>query len=209
MSECITLPEPSRRSALPSPAIVKPGIFVVDLRQPFDFARSHLPGAVNLPFAAPFAPSPFFEPSLLASLWTRFEAALSSPPPALQKAKEEKNRVLLVCYDGDSARVASSVLRAKGWTADSTRGGFGGLEAVLRERGIAMASAEAGPERVPEDESAKKSAATSTPASSRSSSELKQPRLITSSLQGDTATKAKKRVLARTWMRRMSRTTEA
>lgn len=35
--------------------------------------------------------------------------------------------VLVVCYDGDTARVATSVLRAKGLDADSVRGGHHAL----------------------------------------------------------------------------------
>lgn len=33
-------------------------------------------------------------------------------------------RTLVICYDGDTSRVATSVLRAKGYAADSIRGGF-------------------------------------------------------------------------------------
>lgn len=36
--------------------------------------------------------------------------------------------VLVVCYDGDSARVATSVLRARGLEADSVRGGYRALQ---------------------------------------------------------------------------------
>jgi hypothetical protein len=32
--------------------------------------------------------------------------------------------VVVICYDGDTARVATSVLRAKGITATSIKGGF-------------------------------------------------------------------------------------
>ena len=38
------------------------------------------------------------------------------------------HHVLVVCYDGDTARVATSVLRAKGLEADSVRGGFHALQ---------------------------------------------------------------------------------
>lgn len=37
------------------------------------------------------------------------------------------HHVLVVCYDGDTARVATSVLRAKGINADSVRGGHHAL----------------------------------------------------------------------------------
>jgi hypothetical protein len=36
-------------------------------------------------------------------------------------------RVLTLCYDGDSARVANSVLRAKGVEAECIRGGYSAL----------------------------------------------------------------------------------
>jgi rhodanese-related sulfurtransferase len=42
--------------------------------------------------------------------------------------------VLVVCYNGDSARVATSVLRAKGLEADSVRGGYGALKMFIEER---------------------------------------------------------------------------
>lgn len=41
----------------------------------------------------------------------------------------QPHHVLVVCYNGDSARVATSVLRAKGLEADSVRGGLHGLRA--------------------------------------------------------------------------------
>lgn len=42
-------------------------------------------------------------------------------------------RILVLCYDGDSARVATSVLRAKGYEADSIRGGFKALGEMRAE----------------------------------------------------------------------------
>lgn len=38
------------------------------------------------------------------------------------------HHVLVLCYNGDTARVATSVLRAKGLEADSVRGGFHALK---------------------------------------------------------------------------------
>ena len=50
-------------------------------------------------------------------------------------------RVLTMCYDGDSARVANSVLRAKGVNSDSIRGGYGALATVrLPDAGSAQQS---------------------------------------------------------------------
>lgn len=42
------------------------------------------------------------------------------------------HHVLVICYHGDTARVATSVLRAKGIEADSLRGGY----QALRDHGL-------------------------------------------------------------------------
>ncbi|KAF4462294.1 cysteine synthase A [Fusarium albosuccineum] len=99
---------------------------VIDLRQPEDFNIFHLPGAVNLPFVHQSTPSPFSDPKILESLWTRLEETFNAPNQELQTLLHDK-RVLFTCYDGDSSRVANSVLRAKGYEADSIRGGFTAL----------------------------------------------------------------------------------
>lgn len=69
---------------------------------------------------------------MLAKLWKRLEETFKVPSLELQ-ALLHGRRVLLLCYDGDSARVATSVLRAKGHEADSVRGGFRALRR-LREK---------------------------------------------------------------------------
>ncbi|KAF4983408.1 hypothetical protein FZEAL_1137 [Fusarium zealandicum] len=96
---------------------------VIDLRQPPDYEAFHLPGSVNMPFAQESTPSPFYDPKVLESLWRRLEETFKSPSEDLQALLQNK-RILLTCYDGDSSRVATSVLRAKGYGAESIRGGF-------------------------------------------------------------------------------------
>ncbi|KAM0558245.1 hypothetical protein ACHAPJ_004933 [Fusarium lateritium] len=99
---------------------------VIDLRQPQDFDNFHLPGAVNMPFVQADVPSPFSDAKLLETLWRTFEDSFKAPGNEIQSLLQGR-RVLLTCYDGDSARVATSVLRAKGYEADSIRGGFQAL----------------------------------------------------------------------------------
>lgn len=106
----------------------KAGATIVDLRQPADYAAFHLPGSVNVPFVQPETPSPFADPRVLDELWTRLEKALqdgSGPDDAgsMRGLLSPARRTLLLCYDGDSARVATSVLRAKGFEAESIRAG--------------------------------------------------------------------------------------
>ncbi|KAG4253411.1 cysteine synthase A [Fusarium proliferatum] len=99
---------------------------IIDLRQPDDFSMFHLPGAVNMPFVHDCTPSPFSDAKLLESLWKNLEGAFKAPGAEVQSLLSGR-RVLLTCYDGDSARVATSVLRVKGYEADSIRGGFQAL----------------------------------------------------------------------------------
>ncbi|CAG7923679.1 unnamed protein product [Penicillium olsonii] len=109
---------PSGRWALDE-IILKPQSQVVDLRQPEDFQAWHLPGSTNRPLASlgPHTPSPFSDPGVLEAQWVELEGMVY-----------DVGHVLVVCYDGDSARVATSVLRARGLEADSVRGGSRALK---------------------------------------------------------------------------------
>lgn len=84
------------------------------------------------------APSPFFDSATLERQWRELEAFFGAQVErcafASQEAttggddEEEKTplrdrRALVVCYQGDTARVATSVLRAKGVEAESIKGG--------------------------------------------------------------------------------------
>ncbi|EGO61136.1 hypothetical protein NEUTE1DRAFT_76914 [Neurospora tetrasperma FGSC 2508] len=110
----------------------QPQTSIIDLRQPLDFHDFHLPGSVNVPFVHEDTPSPFSEPYILESLWKRLEETFKAPSKELRDLLRGR-RILLLCYDGDSARVATSVLRAKGHEADSIKGGFKALRR-LREK---------------------------------------------------------------------------
>ncbi|KAF4585627.1 cysteine synthase B [Ophiocordyceps camponoti-floridani] len=108
----------------------KPETIVIDLRQPSDFASFSLPSSTNIPQVESSTVSPFSDPHVLRSLWLRLEDTFKTPAdPKLLDGR----RILVFCYDGDSARVATSVLRARGHQADSVRGGFEALRALLAE----------------------------------------------------------------------------
>ncbi|KAI0160048.1 tryptophan synthase beta subunit-like PLP-dependent enzyme [Hypoxylon sp. FL1284] len=99
---------------------------IIDLRQSADFEQFSFPGATNLPFASPSRTSPFSDPAVLEALWPQLDAYFSKPQDDLLSQIQGK-RILVLCYDGDSSRVATSVLRAKGYAAESVRGGFRAL----------------------------------------------------------------------------------
>lgn len=101
----------------------KAGTTVIDLRQASDHDRVRLPGSVNMPLVQPETPSPYYDTKVLKDLWQRLERTFEKPDPELETLIRRR-RVLLVCYDGDSSRMAASVLRAKGCEADCIRGGL-------------------------------------------------------------------------------------
>ncbi|KAL1636997.1 hypothetical protein SLS58_009523 [Diplodia intermedia] len=94
-----------------------PSTTIIDLRHPTDFALWHLPAAVNAPQASVSrtAPSPFADAAVLAAQWRELDAFFGAEGGSA--ALGDGRRVLLVCYDGDAARVATSVLRARGAAA--------------------------------------------------------------------------------------------
>lgn len=100
---------------------------VLDLRKPLDFYAWHLPGSMNLPLSSvgPHTPSPFSDPGVLEAQWVELEKIFTDDALVSDLGR---HHILVVCYDGDSARVATSVLRAKGVEADSVRGGHRALK---------------------------------------------------------------------------------
>ncbi|KAJ5295139.1 hypothetical protein PENANT_c035G11320 [Penicillium antarcticum] len=100
---------------------------VLDLRKPLDFYAWNLPGSMNLQLSSvgPHTPSPFSDPGLLEAQWVELEKIFTDDALV---SDLRRHHVLVVCYDGDTARVATSVLRAKGIEADSVRGGHRALK---------------------------------------------------------------------------------
>lgn len=81
---------------------------------------------MNLPLSSvgPQTPSPFSDPGVLEAQWVELEKIFKDD---VLVSDLGRHHVLVVCYNGDSARVATSVLRAKGLEADSVRGGHRAL----------------------------------------------------------------------------------
>ena len=72
--------------------------------------------------------SPFFDSQALEAQWRELESLFGfqnaeSESPLKELASSGRS-VMLICYDGDTARIATSVLRAKNIRASSIRGGM-------------------------------------------------------------------------------------
>ncbi|KAJ5754779.1 hypothetical protein N7533_004322 [Penicillium manginii] len=105
---------------------LKPQHRVIDLRKAADFGDWHLPESINLPLssAGPHTPSPFSDPTVLETQWVELEQIFHDR----LVSDLGSHHVVVVCYDGDTARVATSVLRARSIEADSVRGGYRALK---------------------------------------------------------------------------------
>lgn len=111
--------------------ILRPQCCVLDLRTAPDFSTWHLPGSVNIPLQSlnSHTPKPFSDPQVLEAEWRELEGIFSEEKAIAQL---KGRHVLVICYNGDTARIATSVLRAKGIEGDSLRGGY----QALRDHGL-------------------------------------------------------------------------
>ncbi|CAN9227118.1 unnamed protein product [Alternaria alternata] len=107
------------------------GAVLLDLRKPEDFVASHIPGSYNLPLQNLNAstPSPFLDAAVLEKQWRELEATFT--PDRINAHDLIGKNVYIVCYGGDTARVATSVLRAKAISASSVKGGITALRQEL------------------------------------------------------------------------------
>lgn len=104
-------------------------IIVIDLRRskdiaPSDFVFPSHAEVVSLPLKSLSKPqvSPFFDPSLLREQWLELEQKLKEVP--LAKMSGSGIKTLVVDYEGDTARVACSILQSKGLDACFIKGGM-------------------------------------------------------------------------------------
>jgi rhodanese-related sulfurtransferase len=119
---------------------------VLDFRRADDFNALHLPNSVNIPLdtlkdgaarGSPFA-KPVDDCAMLEEVWLELDGFFTTqdkngkrnPSAETLMAILKNKKVLTICYDGDSARVANSVLRHKGVESCSIAGGFAALSKV-------------------------------------------------------------------------------
>jgi cysteine synthase A len=107
---------------------------LIDLRNTTDFSVGHFRDALNRPLQSltPGAKSPFYDSQALEAQWLELELLLETNSTTSESCLEEVESpgrpIMLVCYDGDAARVATSVLRARNIQAFSMKGGMLGYE---------------------------------------------------------------------------------
>ncbi|KAI1006698.1 hypothetical protein K3495_g1513 [Podosphaera aphanis] len=118
---------------LRSPTLeIAAGIRIVDLRSSFDFDTLHLPYAASKPLDSVTVetPSPYYDSDIMEVVWRELEVVFASCATVYGTGKDG-GLVVLICYDGDVSRVASSVLQARGVRAVSLKDGMRGVHKYL------------------------------------------------------------------------------
>jgi rhodanese-related sulfurtransferase len=107
---------------------------IIDLRNTEDFEAGHLPDALNLPLQSLAAgnSSPFFDSRVLEEQWRELESLFGTAnmdfSSYLKEVESSNCSVMLICYGGDTSRVATSVFRARNIQASSISGGMLGYD---------------------------------------------------------------------------------
>ncbi|KAL0933683.1 cysteine synthase K/M:Cysteine synthase B [Colletotrichum truncatum] len=121
---------------------ISPSVLVLDFRNEAAFKTQHLPGSYSVPLeglTSTLADGDLFgDAESVHMIWTHIQKSIDQPNVAkrLQKARDNHCTVMLICYNGDASRLASSTLRAMGNEAFSVQGGFEALWAELESTGI-------------------------------------------------------------------------
>ncbi|KAL2219222.1 tryptophan synthase beta subunit-like PLP-dependent enzyme [Thermoascus aurantiacus ATCC 26904] len=104
-------------------ARLKQDMVLLDLRTERSYNDWHLPGSTHFPISSlkEDTVSPFSDSSVLRAQWLELENIFKKREA---DKDHDSKQVVLVDYDGDTARVATSILRAKGVEAWSMRGGL-------------------------------------------------------------------------------------
>jgi hypothetical protein len=81
--------------------------------------------------SGPDCVSPYYDADLLERQWRELNTMFTDGTQQFSLASGSDVIVLLLCYDGDTSRLASSILRAKGVEAFSLKGGALGISGPL------------------------------------------------------------------------------
>ncbi|KAI9150232.1 Cysteine synthase K/M:Cysteine synthase B [Paramyrothecium foliicola] len=124
-----------REDRLNAEAATRP--LIIDLRDAATFQKEHVAGAhaVTLEGLTPKTANGdlFGDANAVHWAWSRLRELFDSKETAelLKAAQSSGREVIVVCYDGDASRLATSILRSRGIAASSIEGGWNGLKEIL------------------------------------------------------------------------------
>lgn len=98
---------------------------LLDLRSSEDFHAAHICDAVSTPLRSLTAatPSPFDDVEVLKTQWKELKDKVSEFD-FFQDPRLSSGPVIVVCYHGETARLACSIMRAQGIETYSIKGGM-------------------------------------------------------------------------------------
>ncbi|KAF2259376.1 cysteine synthase B [Lojkania enalia] len=102
-------------------------IGVIDLRSASDFEACHVRGSVNVPLdsLAHSSPSPFVDANVLEQQWRELTKKFPGSEGTTTKLNVPgRGKILIICYTGETARIATSILRFQKIEAYSLKKGF-------------------------------------------------------------------------------------
>lgn len=102
-----------------------PKVTVIDLRSSQDFGKEHVPGAISSPLANLTAatPNPSDDVETLEQQWKDLKAKCDGKE-LMDICNAAKDPCLVLCYNGETSRIATALLRARGVEAYSAMGGM-------------------------------------------------------------------------------------
>lgn len=84
--------------------------------------------------SGPDCVSPYYDAHLLERQWKELDSLFTKGTQGFSLGGTGSDAViLLLCYDGDTSRLASSILRSKGVKAFSLKGGASGVSGSLEK----------------------------------------------------------------------------
>ena len=106
---------------------------LLDLRSIEDFNTAHMYGAVTTPLHSLTAAtaSPFDDVEVLKTQWRELKEKMSGYEFSYS-ADPESGPVIVVCYHGETARLACSIMRAQGIECYSIKGGMSAVLEVMK-----------------------------------------------------------------------------
>ena len=106
---------------------------VVDLRQSIDFQKDHVTGSINSPLntLTPMTKDIFGDPNAIYTHWGNLKTNFDAEG---ERLGPKGSVILVLCYDGETSRLATSILRARNYTAFSVMAGFPALRSYLQRK---------------------------------------------------------------------------
>ncbi|KAF2257922.1 tryptophan synthase beta subunit-like PLP-dependent enzyme [Lojkania enalia] len=107
---------------------------VLDLRQVGDFRKEHIRFSISSPLKdlGPQTGDIYSDPEAVFLFWS----ALKSKIEAEKERLGSSRTILVLCYEGETSRLATSMLRGRGYEAFSVHGGFRALRVAMKRKKV-------------------------------------------------------------------------